>query len=116
VTKNFHEAYAALYGSLPQNRRPEIVTLRVRRTGRGVDFALPPITPAPGESRPVPLVDPTGSTVTATAVTRAGLLAPGPSPGPLLLIDPTATAYVPAGWTATAGGDGTVVAVRTAAD
>jgi N-methylhydantoinase A len=112
VTASFHSAYVALYGSLPQGRPVEVVTLRVRRTGRGADLKLPAIDPARGESRPVPLVDWTGKTLTGQAVTRGGLIDLGPTPGPLLLIDATATAYVPVGWTVTAKADGTAVAER----
>ena len=100
------------YGSLPQGRAVEVVTLRVRRTGPAAEVRLPTVTPAPAERRPVSLVDDGGATVAAAACTRAGLLAAGPTPGPVLLVDPTATAFVPAGWTAAARDDGTVVAER----
>jgi N-methylhydantoinase A len=112
VADAFRAAYAEQYGPLPQGRSAEVVTLRVRRVGPSVDVRLPPLTPDPDEHRPVSLVDGTGATVTATMCSRAGLLAMGRTAGPVLLVDPTATAYVPGGWAAEGRADGTVVADR----
>ncbi len=112
VADAFKGAYAALYGPLPQGRPVELVTVRARRVGRAAAVRLPAVPPAAGERRTVRLVDASGATVEAAAVTRGGLRAAGRLPGPVLLVDPTATAYVPAGWAATAAEDGTVVAER----
>ncbi len=112
IAEAFGRAYAERYGPPPQGRSAEVVTLRVRRVGPAADVRLPAVEPATGESRPVSLVDGSGATVAAVACSRAGLLAAGPTAGPVLLVDPTATAFVPAGWTATARPDGTVIAER----
>jgi len=114
VADAFKSAYRELYGPLPQGRSPEVVTLRVRRVGRAVTARLPAVDGVPGDRRTVSLVDDAGATVSATLLTRGGLVAAGPTAGPLLLIDPTATAYVPAGWSATASENGTVVAEHNA--
>jgi N-methylhydantoinase A len=112
VAAAFRSAYAELYGSLPHGRPVEVVTLRVRRVGPAAHVTLPEVEPAPDERRSVSLVDGSGATVSATCITRAGLRAAGRVEGPLLLIDPTATAFVPAGWAAQAMANGTVVAER----
>ena len=114
VADAFKAAYADAYGPLPHGRPVEVVTLRVRRTGPAAAVRLPAIAPDAHEHRPVSLVDAIGATVTATMCSRPGLLALGRTAGPVLLVDPTATAYVPGGWAAEARGDGTVVAERTA--
>jgi N-methylhydantoinase A len=113
IEAKFREAYAALYGMLPAGRAVELVTLRVRRVGRGVDVKLPRVVAGQDEQpRDVMLVDSAGASVNAKAFTRAGLMTTSTAEGPLLLIDPTATAYVPPGWRAMARQDGTVVCDR----
>ncbi len=112
IAETFQSAYAAQYGSLPQGRSAEIVTLRVRRIGPAASVTLPTVEAAPDERRTVSLVDGSGATVIAACVTRGGLRAAGRIAGPVLLVDPTATAYVPGGWAAEAFGNGTVVAER----
>jgi N-methylhydantoinase A len=114
VADKFKSAYGELYGPLPQGREAEVVTLRVRRVGRAVAARLPAVEPTPGDRRTVSLVDDRGATVSAGLFTRGGLRAAGPTAGPLSLIDPTATAFVPAGWSATASENGTVVVERNA--
>ena len=108
----FFDAYRTLYGNVPVGRAVEVVTLRLRRIGKRPDLTLPAIEPTSDPPRRVALVTADGSTREAPAFTRAGLLAAGETEGPLLLIDPQATAYVPPGWSAAARADGTVVVSR----
>ena len=109
----FTAAYGEAYGPLPQGRPVEVVTLRVRRTGPAAEVKLPAVAPQPHERKPVSLVDGSGATVSATMCSRAGLLAMGRTDGPVLLVDATATAYIPGDWSAEARADGTVMAERT---
>ena len=114
VADAFRSAYGELYGPLPQGPDPEVVTLRVRRVGPAAAVRLPDVEPAPAERRTVSLVDDAGATISATVFSRGGLLAAGRTSGPVLMVDPTATAYVPAGWAVTASENGTVLAERLA--
>jgi N-methylhydantoinase A len=109
----FNSAYAKLYGALPSGRQIEIVTLRVRRVGRGVEVTLPKLTTeSAAPARALMLVAADGRQVQAMAFTRAELLAQPHADGPLLLIDPTATVFVPAGWRVMAQEDGTIICAR----
>ena len=110
----FRAAYADAYGPLPHGRAAEVVTVRVRRIGPAAAVTLPTIAAHPAEHKAVSLVDATGATVSATMCSRGGLLAIGSTAGPVLLVDATATAYVPGGWSAEARADGTVIAERSA--
>jgi N-methylhydantoinase A len=99
------------------------------RVGVRAEGEAPPISPHPsplpegaGEklvpvkrsiSQQGRLIDSTGCESAARAVTRPTLLAAGPTSGPLLLIDPEATTFVPTGWTAAASENGSVFIERT---
>ena len=112
VTRAFAEIYGGAYGAAPPGASLEIVTLRLRRTGSSPHIPLPPISPeawAPQETR---LIDNSGAAVRALGTRRAPLVGRVEAPGPLLLIDAEATAFVPAGWVARAWPDGIVVATR----
>jgi hypothetical protein len=59
-----------------------------------------------------PLITETGDELPAQLLTRAELLSTGPTPGPALLIDPEATAFIPPNWQATAHPNGAVLLTR----
>jgi N-methylhydantoinase A/oxoprolinase/acetone carboxylase beta subunit len=92
----------------------EIVTLRVRRIGRVTPLQLPQVSAARGDGGPTMsnVVGADGLPQPTPVVTRASLLAAGATLGPLLLIDPEATAYAPSGWIARAGEKGEVILER----
>jgi N-methylhydantoinase A len=113
IEQQFREAYETLYGQSPQHRPTEIVTLRIRRIGHRPEIALPPIESSPKKTiREVCLFCPDGSPHKCQVLTRAELLARPPVCGPLLLIDPEATSYVPEGWQTAVNPIGCVVAER----
>ena len=109
VEAAFKTLYQQRYGQLPTARNIEIVTLRVRRIGARPELALPKLVFDPaanlGEVR---LIDPSGKEVSARAVSRSAMIGKGNLTGPMLLVDPEATTFVPPGWTATASADGIV--------
>ena len=109
----FHAAYAALYGQLPGTRPMQIVSLRVRREGRGTNLALPDL-PVRGNEQSVEtdLTLGGGRIVRCRAVTRAGLLAEPSADGPLLIIDAEATTYVPPAWVVRADRKGSILLRR----
>jgi N-methylhydantoinase A len=97
----FREAYAGRYGTVPEGRAIEIVTLRIKRVGRVADVALPDL--------------PTGGDVPAASdgvVSRPSLRTAGGMAGPFLLIDDEASTYVPRGWQATCDRRGIVTLTR----
>ncbi|HEX8913059.1 MAG TPA: hydantoinase/oxoprolinase family protein [Humisphaera sp.] len=98
IEQAFLEAYAERYGTVPEGRPIEIVTLRLRRIGRVAAVELPEITPEAGGADGV--------------VTRRELLRRGPTAGPFLLVDDEATTYVPIDWTAACDARGIVVLSR----
>jgi N-methylhydantoinase A len=99
IEQAFLDAYAQRYGSVPEGRAIEIVTLRIRRIGRVPEVVLPAITPEAGGD--------------GLAFTRGQLLHRGGAAGPFLLVDDEATTYVPAGWSATCDGRGIVTIAKT---
>ncbi|HEX8522209.1 MAG TPA: hydantoinase/oxoprolinase family protein [Tepidisphaeraceae bacterium] len=111
ISRRFYTAYRQLYGRPPRNRPIEIVTLRLRKIGRAAQVQLPemkPQAPAYGHVRITRIIDARGETVQAGVLRRAELLTIGPTPGPVILIDPEATTFVPAGWLAQAESSGIV--------
>jgi N-methylhydantoinase A len=110
IAGQFAEAYRTRYGQIPE-RQIEIVTLRVRRFGRVPELKLPgiPRDNAGEEAAPARLIDSTGHEHVARALTRSGLLASGQTSGPLLVIDPEATTFVPPHWGARTFEDGGVI-------
>ena len=109
VSEQFLRAYRDQYGPTPGERPVEIVTLRVRRIGRAPALRLPKVTGSESAPVSVRLIVPNGEEQAATALTRSAIFAGGRMRGPLLLIDPGATAYVPTGWTAAANEDGCIL-------
>ncbi len=109
----FREAYVRRYGRLPQNRAVEIVNLRLRRIGHRPPFVLPRIARATdsGSPRTTNLIDADGQRVAAAIVKRADLV-DTTAPAPMLLIDPEATTFAPAGWSASGRSDGIVTLER----
>ena len=91
----------------------EIVTLRLRRLGHSIDLSLPAVAPVRDASpRSVSLHDASGQVREAPALPRGALVGAAPFAGPLLLIDPEATTYVPPRWVARGRDDGTVILER----
>jgi N-methylhydantoinase A len=111
IEAKFVAAYEATYGRVPVGRAVEIVTVRVRRIGRGAEIRLPvlDVSSEPTEARETRLIAAESQEVSARVFTRSGLLRNGPVVGPLLLIDPEATAYVPPNWRAEAREGGAVI-------
>lgn len=117
ISEKFVAIYASIYGQPPAGRPIEIVTLRIRRIGKSPPVVLPDLSGTGGPpvnelNTQIPVVDESGATCNAPALSRHELLTKGPTPGPLLLIDPEATAYIPAGWTAAADKNGAIVVTR----
>jgi N-methylhydantoinase A len=83
IRQEFLTAYAQLYGQAPSHRAMEVVTLRLRRTGRAPSIMLPSL------SRQLVQLD------QAT-----------------LIVDPEATTYVPSGWAIETRAEGTIVLTR----
>jgi N-methylhydantoinase A/oxoprolinase/acetone carboxylase beta subunit len=113
ISQRFLEDYARAYGHAPTGRAIEIVTLRVRRTARIPELTLPKLQAQVAPPFTTEVVDADGQRRRVPVFSRAALLAPGPTAGPLLLIDSEATAYVTAGWQARANETGSVVLTRT---
>jgi N-methylhydantoinase A len=112
IEEAFLDAYGASYGRVPEGREIEIVTLRLRRVGHAPEVALPSLEALPARERgTASLVDATGTRRSAPTVSRHALLG-AIVPGPLLVIDPEATTYVPPDWSASGRGDGTVILER----
>jgi N-methylhydantoinase A len=111
IEAKFVAAYEATYGRVPVGRAVEIVTVRVRRIGRGAEIRLPvlDVSGEPAEAHGTRLIAAESHEVWARIFTRSALLTNGPVAGPLLLIDPEATAYVPLNWRAEAREDGAVI-------
>ena len=106
----FREAYVKRYGSVPQDKPVEIVTVRVRRIGRRAAVQLPSIRPErPGAGMHAEVISSTGEAARGALLSRANVLASGEVPGPALVLDDEATTYVPPGWNATARENGTII-------
>jgi N-methylhydantoinase A len=111
IESAFRADYEREFGRCPEGRAAELVTLRLRRVGETPALSLPLVAPAPSTGRMVSLVNPAGRTVGATALERGALV--GQSvPGPLLVVDPEATTFVPENWTATGHERGWVLLAR----
>lgn len=101
IEEAFFAAYEQIYGTRPQGRAVEIVTLRVRRIGRAEKLELPKTI---AEEEPIDdAIELIIGDVPAAAraFNRLSLAANGPRRGPGLLIDPEATTFIPPGWLAT---------------
>src|SRR5205807_1965106 len=112
ISRRFLEEYARAYGRAPADRPIEIVTLRLRRIARIPELGLPTLAAEPSAPSHAGLIDSTGKQLRVPIFSRASLLAAGSTTGPLLLVDPEATAYLPSGWTAAARDDGAVLASK----
>ncbi len=99
IAASFIRAYEQVFHAVPTGRDIEIVTLRVRLTGRPARLVMPALTPDPSPPARISLIDNQDIACTAPALTRAQL-AYAPVEGPALLIDDEATAFVPRGWRA----------------
>jgi N-methylhydantoinase A len=115
ISAAFDSAYRTAFGRPPRARAVEIVTLRVRRTGRVPKVSLPqiqPSVPVRAVVREAEIIDDSGDPVRAAVLTRSQLMWAGRQPGPMLLVDAEATSFVPAGWRATCLDNGGVLAER----
>jgi N-methylhydantoinase A len=115
ISRRFYSDYRAAYGRPPGARAIEIVTLRVRRIGPAPRVELPTIEPQmPPQAvvRQTQVIDARGQTVRAAVLRRGELLWTGKTPGPVLLVDPEATTFIPAGWMAQADTNGIVQLTR----
>jgi N-methylhydantoinase A len=115
ISRRFYDAYRKLYGRPPKGRAIEIVTLRVRRTGHAPQVELPPIaqrTAPRGVVRETQIIDADANTTRAAVLTRGELVQLGRTPGPIILIDPEATTFIPAGWGAQSDDRGVVLLAR----
>jgi hypothetical protein len=59
-----------------------------------------------------PLTEPDGESTSAKALRRSALFSTGRTDGPVLIIDPEATCFIPRGWSVEAFENGSVVAER----
>ena len=112
ISRSFYNAYRTAYGRPPSGRAIEVVTLRVRRIGNAQKIELPRVEaamPPHAVVRETELIDPAGESVRAAVLSRPHLAWAGKQAGPMLLIDPEATAFVPAGWMARAEPNGAVI-------
>jgi N-methylhydantoinase A len=111
IEAKFIAAYEATYGRVPAGRAVEVVTVRVRRIGRGAEVTLPKLdlSRETVEIQETQLVTAESGDVSARVLTRAELLKSGAIAGPMLLIDAEATGYVPPNWRAEAREDGAVI-------
>jgi N-methylhydantoinase A len=107
IRQAFLADYRREYGNIPTGRDIEIVTLRLRRTGRRTEIALPDNAAHPSRQIPQQLIDVNGRTLNSRALNRAALR--DPHIGPILVLDPEATTFVPAGWTAQATSNGSIL-------
>jgi N-methylhydantoinase A len=98
IERAFIAEYQRMYGNLPGNRQVEIVTLRVRRIGRASQVRLPDLSPAAARQQSATIVTGDGRPVRAPALTRSALPGAARRSGPLLIVDPDATTYLPPGW------------------
>jgi len=113
ISEQFLTAYSERYGPPPTGRKIEIVTLRARRIGHVPELKLPTLYSSPdGGTRECALVESDGDSSSALALTRSALLSMGATEGPVLIIDPEATCFIPRGWCVEAWENGSVVAER----
>jgi N-methylhydantoinase A len=104
IQQAFRQAYEQLYGALPAGREVQVVSLRLRRTGSATDLKLPDLTASadaqldPARGGPIDLVVNAGEIARCRALARAALINRPSQDGPLLVIDPEATTYVPPQW------------------
>jgi N-methylhydantoinase A/oxoprolinase/acetone carboxylase beta subunit len=111
IREQFLTAYRERYGPPPAGRKIEIVTLRARRIGHVPEMKLPGLHFTP-DGAPIEcgLVEPDVESTNAKAFTRSVLLSAGRTGGPVLIIDPEATCFIPRGWFVEAFENGSVVA------
>jgi N-methylhydantoinase A len=111
IGEAFRDAYRTLYGSVPEGRAVEIVTLRVRRVGKRSELVLPPLrADASGDDGArVDMVTSSGRSERGRVMSRGQVLAAGTVTGPALVLDDEATTYVPPEWRARAMETGTVM-------
>ena len=114
IMELFLEAYRQAYGQIPTARAIEIVTLRVRRIGKHADLALPEVDVGQSgrQSESTRLCDSSGTVREVPIVSRGDLLRSAATRGPILLLDPTATAFVPEQWNVSATRNGSVLLRR----
>jgi N-methylhydantoinase A len=98
----FHDHYQRLYGHNHLDREVEVVTLRLRALGKGLDLNIldrkEPLTQGlpPWETQVIWK----GAPYSGKAYLRESLSVGDPVPGPALVMEDTATHLVPPGWVA----------------
>jgi N-methylhydantoinase A len=110
----FHAAHARRFGYALQDAAVEAVTLRVDASVSAPAVPVPALPAASGPahalgSGPVRFE---GDVVTATYIERDGLRPGHVVPGPALLLESTATFWLPPGWTARPLPDGSLIVER----
>ena len=89
------------------------VTLqRPERIGRAAEMTLPRIARGADPAVECQIIERDGESKAAQAFSRSALLANGQAVGPVLIIDPEATCFVPRGWWVEAREDGSVIVDR----
>jgi N-methylhydantoinase A/oxoprolinase/acetone carboxylase beta subunit len=112
IEQDFIAAYAQRYGAVPQGRRIELVTLRLRRIGHEQAVKLPRLERDDSAGNgTIDLTDATGRSHRARAASRKQLIGASWA-GPLLILDREATTYVPPQWRATIADDAAVHLTR----
>jgi len=112
IERTFRQAYESRYGHCPQGRAIEVVTLRLRRTGRSTALELPPVVPRKMARQTARVVLPGGEAKDIAVMDRAGLAFEGEVDGPMMLVDPDCTTLVLAGWAARATECGSLMLER----
>jgi N-methylhydantoinase A len=109
IERAFYAEYERVYGRVPLGKPVEIVTLRVRRIGLSAAITLPPLQAEPADMGFTQLIDAQGQTVRAALVRRGNLPIGEIRRGPLLIVDPEATTFVPHDFTCRIIEQGTLI-------
>lgn len=112
IRDNFLAQYAYRYGASPREREIQIVTLRLRRTGVPPNINLPQLAASGASEQRASLIDASVQSVSTTILNRAALLQQSSNSGPLLIVDPEATTYVPPSWAFEIRADGTILLTK----
>jgi N-methylhydantoinase A len=102
LAQSFHEFHFKRYGHALTQADVEVVSYRIIAVRAS---ELHDIDPAPSDATPRPpgdgLIAIDGRSVVCRFYDRAGLVTGDQLPGPAVIEEPTATTFVPVGWTAT---------------
>jgi N-methylhydantoinase A len=112
IEHTFRDAYQSRYGHCPQGRAIEVVTLRLRRTGRASALTIPPVVPREMQANSARVVLPDGVAKMIPVIDRPGLAFARQMHGPAMLVDPDCTTLIPALWSARVTETGSVLLQR----